>query len=143
MGATMSFGIRLKCQKLLALETGWGLFRYTLLGNYLYLLMKHITVQELLSLKKSAEVFQLIDVREPYEYDCNIGGQLIPMHEIPQNIHKVQRQMKVVIHCNSGKRSDQIVKWLEKYHQFSNLYSLQGGLSQWAKEVNPAILENC
>ena len=35
----------------------------------------------------TAEDFQLIDVREPYEHEeFNIGGQLIPLNEICQHI---------------------------------------------------------
>jgi rhodanese-related sulfurtransferase len=41
--------------------------------------MKEITVQELQDLQQSGTDFQLIDVREPHEYDiCHIEGELIP-----------------------------------------------------------------
>jgi rhodanese-related sulfurtransferase len=37
--------------------------------------MKEITVQELKKLQDSGADFQLIDVREPHEYDiCNLEG---------------------------------------------------------------------
>lgn len=106
--------------------------------------MRVITINEFRKLQESGEKFQLIDVREPYEYEnCNMGGELIPMHEIPHNIDRIQRDIKVVLHCRSGNRSAQIVRWLERYHAFDNLYSLEGGMQAWATEVNPAVLENC
>jgi rhodanese-related sulfurtransferase len=42
--------------------------------------MQTITVQELYQLREDGTEHQLIDVREPHEYDfCNIGGELIPL----------------------------------------------------------------
>jgi sulfur-carrier protein adenylyltransferase/sulfurtransferase len=99
--------------------------------------MKEITVQELQKLKESGADFQLIDVREPYEYDiCNLEGELIPMSEIPTNVDKIAKDKKVVIHCRSGKRSGDMLLWLEKNHGFDNLYNLKGGILAWAKEID-------
>ena len=45
--------------------------------------VKEITVEELKQLIDEGADFQLIDVREPYEYDiANIGGTLIPLGTI-------------------------------------------------------------
>lgn len=102
--------------------------------------MKEITVQELKALKDSKADFQLIDVREPHEYDiCNLDGELIPMAEIPSNVDKISREKQVVIHCRSGKRSGEMVLWLEKNEGFTNLYNLKGGVLAWAKEVDPEM----
>lgn len=99
--------------------------------------MKEITVQELQSLKESGEDFQLIDVREPHEYDiCNLDGELIPMSQIPHNVAKISKDKKVVVHCRSGKRSGDIVLWLEKNQGFENLYNLKGGILAWANEID-------
>jgi sulfur-carrier protein adenylyltransferase/sulfurtransferase len=103
-------------------------------------IMKEVTALELDALKKSGEDFQLIDVREPYEYDiCNLEGELIPMSEIPNNVDKIARDKKVVIHCRSGKRSGDMLLWLEKNHNFNNLYNLKGGILAWAKDVDPEM----
>jgi sulfur-carrier protein adenylyltransferase/sulfurtransferase len=100
--------------------------------------MKEVTVQELQKLKDSGEDFQLIDVREPYEYDiCNLEGELIPMSEIPNNVEKISRDKKVVLHCRSGKRSGDMLLWLEKNHGFDNLYNLKGGILAWARDIDP------
>jgi adenylyltransferase/sulfurtransferase len=100
-------------------------------------LMKEITVQELQTLKESGADFQLIDVREPNEFDiCDLGGELIPMGEIPSHIDKISKNKQVVIHCRSGKRSGDIVNWLEKNHNFENLYNLKGGILAWAREID-------
>ncbi len=102
--------------------------------------MKEITVQELKQLKDSKADFQLIDVREPHEYDvCNLGGELIPQAEIPSNVDKISRDKQVVIHCRSGARSGNMVNWLEKNHGFTNLYNLKGGILAWADQIDPSM----
>lgn len=102
--------------------------------------MKEVTVQELEQLKKTGASFQLIDVREPHEFDiCNLEGELIPQAEIPNNVDKVSKDKKVVIHCRSGARSGNMVQWLEKNHGFTNLYNLKGGILAWAKEIDPTM----
>lgn len=99
--------------------------------------MKEITVQELKALQDAGADFQLIDVREPHEFEfCNLNGELIPQAEIPNNIDKIDRTKKVILHCRSGARSGNMVQWLEKNHGFENLYNLKGGILAWAKEID-------
>jgi adenylyltransferase/sulfurtransferase len=102
--------------------------------------MKEITVQELKHMLDNPSDFQLIDVREPYENElANLGGELIPMAEVPHNVHRISKTKKVVIHCRSGGRSANIIQWLEKNHGFNNLYNLKGGILAWAREIDPTI----
>jgi sulfur-carrier protein adenylyltransferase/sulfurtransferase len=102
--------------------------------------MKEVTVQELKEMIDAKADFQLIDVREPHEYDiCDLGGQLIPQGEIPNNVDKISKDKKVVVHCRSGARSGNMVQWLEKNHGFTNLYNLKGGILAWAREIDPEM----
>ena len=102
--------------------------------------MREITVQELKKLKDEGADFQLIDVREPHEFDiCDIGGELIPMAEIPSSTDKISRDKQVIIHCRSGKRSGEMVLWLEKNEGYNNLYNLKGGILAWAREIDPEM----
>lgn len=102
--------------------------------------MKEVTVQELKELKDTGANFQLIDVREPHEVDiCEIGGELIPQGDIPHNVDKISRDKQVIIHCRSGARSGNMVKWLETNHGFTNLYNLKGGILAWAKEIDTSM----
>jgi rhodanese-related sulfurtransferase len=102
--------------------------------------MKEITVQELKKLMDSKADFQLIDVREPYEYDvCNLGGELIPMADVPNNTDRIATDKQVVMHCRSGRRSGDILLWLEKNHGFDNLYNLKGGILAWARDIDPSM----
>ena len=102
--------------------------------------MKEVTVQELKALMDSKADFQLIDVREPHEYDiCNLGGELIPQAEIPHNVDKISKTKQVVIHCRSGARSGNMVKLLETNAGMTNLYNLKGGILAWAKEIDTSM----
>ncbi len=102
--------------------------------------MKEITVQELKSKLDANETIQLIDVREPHEYDiCNLNGELIPMGEILNEPEKISRDIPVIIHCRSGARSAAIVTQLEKQFGFTNLFNLKGGILAYAKEIDSSL----
>lgn len=98
--------------------------------------MKEITPQELKQLTDDKKDFQLIDVREEYEFDeVNINGELIPMGEVMDNIDKISKDKQVVVHCRSGKRSATVISALESQHGFTNLYNLKGGILAYIDEV--------
>jgi len=102
--------------------------------------MKEITVKELSQLKLTGADFQLIDVREPNEFEvAEIGGELIPMNSVPQNVDKFSKDKQVIVHCRSGKRSGDVINWLETNHSFENLYNLQGGILAWSDEIDPSV----
>lgn len=94
--------------------------------------MKTIKASELKQKVNAGEDFQLIDVREPSEYQqANMGGTLIPMNQIPQRFEEISRDKMVVVHCHLGGRSANVINYLEQTHQYSNLYNLEGGITAW------------
>ncbi len=96
--------------------------------------IKSITANELKQMITSKETFQLIDVREENEFaHKNIGGESIPLSALDQKFQNIKRDKKVIIHCQSGKRSEKAIDYLQKEHGFNNLYNLEGGLSAWIK----------
>ncbi len=98
--------------------------------------MKEITPKELKQLMNENKDFQLIDVREEYEFDeVNINGELIPMGEVMDNIAKISKDKQVIVHCRSGKRSATVIGALESQHAFTNLYNLKGGILAYIEEV--------
>lgn len=101
--------------------------------------MKEISVQELKEKKDNGEDFQLIDVREDFEYEMsNLGGELIPLGGIMIEANKIDKNKPVIIMCRSGKRSAAAIMQLEQ-QGFTNLYNLQGGILAWAEEIDPSI----
>ncbi len=102
--------------------------------------MKEKTVEELKAMLDNKEDFQLIDVREEYEFEiCNLNGRLIPMGEVPQRTDEISKDKPVVIHCRSGKRSGDIVNYLESNFGYTNLYNLQGGILAWADRIDSSM----
>jgi molybdopterin/thiamine biosynthesis adenylyltransferase/rhodanese-related sulfurtransferase len=94
--------------------------------------IKEIDVSALKKWMAEGEDFQLIDVREPYEYEvANIGGELIPLGEVLQHADRIDRNKKVVIHCRVGGRSAEAIEQLERQFGFTNLYNLKGGIEAW------------
>lgn len=97
--------------------------------------MNTITAQELKAKIDNKEDFQLIDIREDYEYDdYNIGGENIPLDTVMSSTDKISPSKLVVFCCNSGKRSAAIIHALKRKSNLTELYSLEGGISEYQKE---------
>jgi sulfur-carrier protein adenylyltransferase/sulfurtransferase len=102
--------------------------------------MKEITAKELYDWQVKGEPFQLIDVREPHEYDIvNIGGTLIPLGTVASHADEIDRDKKVVIHCKMGGRSAKAIRELEEKFGFTNLYNLKGGILAYIDNVQPTL----
>jgi molybdopterin/thiamine biosynthesis adenylyltransferase/rhodanese-related sulfurtransferase len=102
--------------------------------------IKEITAKELYDWQVRGESFQIIDVREPYEYDIvNIGGNLIPLASIAANAGEIAKDRKVVVHCKMGGRSRKAIHELEEKFGFDNLYNLKGGIIAYIDEVQPEL----
>jgi rhodanese-related sulfurtransferase len=101
--------------------------------------MKEISVLELKEKIDNKEDFQLIDVREDFEYEMsNLGGVLIPLAGIMIEADKIARDKPVIVQCRSGKRSAVAIMQLEQ-KGFDNLYNLKGGILAWAEEIDPTL----
>ena len=100
--------------------------------------MKEISVQELKEKIDNNEDFQLIDVRETFEYEVsNLNGENIPLGGILIEADKVTKDKPVIIQCRSGKRSAAAVMQLEQQYGYDNLYNLKGGILAWQEAYDP------
>ncbi|MFC4211916.1 rhodanese-like domain-containing protein [Pedobacter lithocola] len=100
--------------------------------------MKEISVQELKQKIDNKEDFQLIDVRETFEYEVsNLDGENIPLGGILIEADKVAKDKPVIMQCRSGKRSAAAVMQLEAQYGFENLYNLKGGILAWQEAYDP------
>ena len=110
------------------------------LNKEFYNPMKEVTVQELKSKIDQGEDFQLIDVREQFEYEMsNLNGENIPLAGILIEAHKLSKDKPVIIQCRSGARSTAAILQLEKQFGMDNLYNLRGGILAWASEFDPEM----
>ena len=100
--------------------------------------MKEISVEELKSKIDNNEDFQLIDVRETFEYETsNIKGENIPLGGLLLEADKISRDKPVIMQCRSGKRSAAAVMQLEQQLGLTNLYNLKGGILAWQEAFDP------
>jgi sulfur-carrier protein adenylyltransferase/sulfurtransferase len=86
------------------------------------------------------EAFELIDVREPFEYEIARidGAKLIPLGEIAERTDELQREHPIIVHCHSGARSAQAVRLLQQ-RGFPDVYNLEGGIDAWSDQIDPAV----
>lgn len=102
--------------------------------------LKEITARELYDWQVKGEPYQLIDVREPHEYDIvNIGGELFPLGGVSEHADDISRDRKVVVHCKVGGRSAKAIRELEEKYGFTNLYNLKGGILAYIDQVQPEL----
>jgi adenylyltransferase/sulfurtransferase len=102
--------------------------------------IKEITVQEFYNWQVLGEPYQLIDVREPHEYEAaNLGAELIPLATVAENAGRFSQDTKVVVHCRSGARSAKAIRELEEKFGFDNLYNLKGGILAYQDQIQPEL----
>ena len=95
-----------------------------------------ITVQELKERLDKGEALNLIDVREPHEYEAdNIGATLIPLGDLPHRIDELDglQDEEVIVHCRSGSRSAMAQTILEQ-NGFNNVRNVTGGMLAYRKQ---------
>ena len=98
-----------------------------------------ITVGELKAKLDNDEDINVLDVREPHEYEvANLGMRLIPLGELPQRLAELDRDENFVVHCKTGGRSARAVRLLQE-SGFQNVYNVKGGITAWSKEVDPSV----
>jgi molybdopterin/thiamine biosynthesis adenylyltransferase/rhodanese-related sulfurtransferase len=75
---------------------------------------------------------ELIDIRTDKEReDFNIGGIHVPLDQLYSFIANVNKDVKTVLYCASGKRSGEAIKSIKKNFPDANVFSLDGGLKAW------------
>ena len=92
-----------------------------------------ISVEDLKERIEKGEHLNLIDVREQWEFDeVNIGAKLIPLQTLPNKLAELEplKEEEIIIHCRSGKRSDNAKKFLEQ-NGFKNVRNVLGGIEAY------------
>ncbi|NEU29620.1 rhodanese-like domain-containing protein [bacterium LRH843] len=114
-----------------------------LIGLIVYLLFKQfykpnylttLTQEEFINGYRKA---QLIDVREPNEYNGGhiLGARNIPMSQLRQRMNEVRTDQPVYLYCQSGARSSQAAQFLKKKRGMTDLYQLKGGFKKWTGKI--------
>ena len=102
-------------------------------------MIPEITVAELKRRKEEKEPFVLLDVRQEAEHTfVNIGGTVVPLHELAERMGELDPAAETIVYCRSGARSATAVQFL-KNAGFSNVKNLKGGILAWATEIDPSL----
>jgi glyoxylase-like metal-dependent hydrolase (beta-lactamase superfamily II)/rhodanese-related sulfurtransferase len=114
-------------------EPAWAPLTYTFAGIW------ELSPQ---ALEEVARSVQILDVREPSEFDGPLGhirdAKLIPLGELFKRASELDRNSPVVAVCRSGGRSAQAVTILQK-SGFSQVANLAGGMLRWRADGHPAV----
>jgi adenylyltransferase/sulfurtransferase len=98
-------------------------------------------VLELKSWVEDGRGFQLLDVREPYEWQiCNLepqGARLVPLGALPRRVGELDPAGPIVVYCRSGGRSAQAVEHLRATGL--EAINLKGGILAWAEEIDESM----
>ena len=105
-----------------------------------------ISVRELSSMLQERERgerdFDLIDVREPGEYDIVRipGARLVPQGSIlsGEALPTLAQDRDIVLHCKSGPRSADMLTELRRLG-YSRVKRVEGGILAWVQELDPSL----
>jgi glyoxylase-like metal-dependent hydrolase (beta-lactamase superfamily II)/rhodanese-related sulfurtransferase len=114
-------------------EPTWAPLTYTFAGIW------ELSPQ---ALEEVAPSVQILDVREPSEFDGPLGhirdAKLIPLGGLSKGAGELDRNHPIVAVCRSGGRSAQAVTILQKAG-FSQVANLAGGMLRWRADGHPVV----
>ena len=86
------------------------------------------------------EQLEIIDVREPYEWQIGHipGARLVPLSTIADEIPRLDKKRTIILYCKVGARSLFAAQQLAKAGA-SDVRNLAGGIVRWIDEVDPAM----
>ena len=94
------------------------------------------------ALEEVADKVQIVDVREPVEYEGPLGhirgAILIPLGELSARTGELDRQRPIVAVCRSGARSAQATLMLQQAG-LPEAANLAGGMLRWRADAHPVV----
>ena len=103
--------------------------------------LEEITATELKAKFDREDDFQLIDVREPFEYEIAKipGATLIPLGEVVARLNEIDPSKTAVLQCKGGVRSAKAIEALRSAGFAGRLVNLKGGIGAWSDNVDPSV----
>ena len=101
--------------------------------------MKNINVNDFNKIVQSKEEYLLLDVRSHEEFDLsNIGGTLIPLDILQDQMESIPKNISVYCLCHHGVRSAYAANFLI-HSGYTNVYNIDGGIDAWSTQVDSNI----
>lgn len=103
--------------------------------------LEEITATELKQRIDRGDKLQIIDVREPGEYEIAriAGARLIPLGEVVNRRQEIDAGRETIVHCKAGVRSARAIASLKQAGFAGRLFNLKGGITAWSDEVDPSV----
>jgi adenylyltransferase/sulfurtransferase len=103
--------------------------------------MEEITATELKARLDRGDDLQIIDVREPNEYQVARleGSKLIPLGQVVTRKDEIDEGRETVVHCKMGGRSAKAIEALQRSGFKGRLLNLKGGITAWSNDVDPNV----
>jgi sulfur-carrier protein adenylyltransferase/sulfurtransferase len=99
-----------------------------------------ISVADLDARRRRGDDFDLVDVREPHEWDIGRieGARLAPLSSFADALRTFDSARDVIVYCKSGARSARAVRQLQEAG-FRRVWNVEGGILRWAEEIDPTV----
>ncbi|MGH3851664.1 MAG: rhodanese-like domain-containing protein, partial [Pseudonocardiaceae bacterium] len=103
--------------------------------------MEEITATELKQRIDKGDDIQIIDVREPHEYEIAQipNSKLIPLGQVLNHMNEIDPDRETVVHCKMGGRSAKAIEALKRSGFQGRLINLAGGITAWSNDVDPSV----
>jgi adenylyltransferase/sulfurtransferase len=103
--------------------------------------MEEITATELKQRLDQGDDIQIIDVREPHEYEIGQipNSKLIPLGQVLNRMNEIDPARETVVHCKMGGRSAKAIEALQRSGFQGKLSNLVGGITAWSNDVDPSV----
>jgi molybdopterin/thiamine biosynthesis adenylyltransferase/rhodanese-related sulfurtransferase/molybdopterin converting factor small subunit len=103
--------------------------------------MEEMTATELKQRLERGEDTQIIDVREPNEYEIARleNSKLIPLGQVVNRMSEIDESRETVVHCKGGVRSAKAIEALKRAGFAGRLINLKGGITSWSNEVDRSV----
>lgn len=103
--------------------------------------LEEISATDLNDLIKNNTEIQIIDVREPHEYEIAKipNTKLIPLSQITERAKEIDSSRTAIVHCKGGVRSAKAIGELRASGFQGRLVNLKGGITAWSDEVDPTV----
>lgn len=111
-----------------------------IIGYYLFNHFRQKTYLQVLTQEQFIEGYrkaQLIDVREPQEFDRGHirGARNIPLTQLKQSLNALRPDKPVYLYCQNNSRAARAAHVLKK-NKYEDISVLKGGFKKWTGKID-------
>jgi len=103
-------------------------------------LFEELSPTEFQERRNNGELWQLLDVREPWELaTASVPDAIsIPMGDVADRLGELDREQAVAVLCHSGGRSARVASLLAQ-SGFNRVANISGGIDAWSQQLDSQI----